>query len=94
MAWLGRDNKLKHYIPVDLPAPRLPHDMCFSENFAILNDFPMFWPQAALDAGFYVPVFDKNIPSRFAIIPRHGKPEEIKWFEAGVNLCTPLHERL
>lgn len=79
---VGPDNKLKHHIPVELPGPRLPHDMCFSPNYSILNDFPMFWPQAALDAGFYIPVFDKNMPSRFAVIPRYGKPEDIKWFEA------------
>ena len=26
-----------------LPGPRLPHDMAFTENYAILNDFPLFW---------------------------------------------------
>lgn len=79
---VGADNKLKHYIPVELPAPRLPHDMAFSKNYSILNDFPMFWPQAALDNGFYIPIFDKSMPSRFAIVPRYGNPEDIKWFEA------------
>jgi carotenoid cleavage dioxygenase len=31
---------LVHYVDVALPGPRLPHDMAFTENYAILNDFP------------------------------------------------------
>jgi carotenoid cleavage dioxygenase len=33
---------LVHYVDVSLPSPRLPHDMAFTENYAILNDFPLF----------------------------------------------------
>jgi carotenoid cleavage dioxygenase len=29
---VGPDNKLKHYIPIELPGPRLPHDIAFTEN--------------------------------------------------------------
>ena len=79
---VGADNKLKHYTPIDLPAPRLPHDMCFSENYSILNDFPMYWPQAAIEQGFYVPIFDQSMKSRFGIIPRMGSRNDVKWFEA------------
>lgn len=75
-------NRLKHYVPVELPAPRLPHDMAFSKNYSILNDFPLFWPQEAIDQGFYIPVYDDAMPARFAVMPRYGNPEDIKWFEA------------
>ena len=27
---VGADNRLKHYIPIPLPGPRLPHDMAFT----------------------------------------------------------------
>ena len=40
---VGADNELKHYIPVELPGARLPHDMAFSENYAIFNDCPMYY---------------------------------------------------
>jgi carotenoid cleavage dioxygenase-like enzyme len=36
-------NHLVHCVPVDLPGPRLPHDMAFTEHYAILNDMPLFW---------------------------------------------------
>ena len=45
--------QLAHYIDVPLPGPRLPHDMAFTENFAIVNDCPMFWDPDAMRAGHY-----------------------------------------
>lgn len=79
---VGPDNKLKHYIPVELPGPRLPHDMAFSENYSILNDLPVFWPPELLEKNIHASIFHPDIPSRFAILPRYGQPEDIKWFEA------------
>ncbi|NNU16649.1 apocarotenoid-15,15'-oxygenase [Parvularcula sp. ZS-1/3] len=79
---VGADNQLKHYIPVELPGGRLPHDMAFSENFSILNDFPLFWAPEALENGYYVPVYKPELKSRFAILPRYGQPADIRWFEA------------
>ncbi|GHF19374.1 apocarotenoid-15,15'-oxygenase [Kordiimonas sediminis] len=79
---VGADNKLKHYIPVELPGPRLPHDMAFSENYAILNDFPTFWIPEALEQGLHIPTYRPEMKSRFAVVPRMGQPEDIKWFEA------------
>ncbi len=40
---------LVHYVDVPLPGrPRLPHDMAFTENYVVLNDFPLFWePEAS-----------------------------------------------
>ena len=32
------DEKLVHYVDIPLSAPKLPHDMCFSENYSILSD--------------------------------------------------------
>ncbi len=79
---VGADGRMKHYIPVELPGPRLPHDMAFSKNYSVLNDFPMFWPQEMLDQGRFVPWFHKDMKSRFAVVPRYGNPEDIQWFEA------------
>jgi len=75
------DNKLIHYRPVPLPGPRLPHDMAFTENYAILNDFPLFWDPEALKLNAHVVRMHRDLPSRFAIVPRRGNGE-IRWFEA------------
>lgn len=79
---VDRHDRLVHYVPVPLPGPRLPHDMAYTENYAILNDFPLFWDEQLLKQGKHVVRFHRDMPSRFAIIPRRGQTEEIRWFEA------------
>jgi carotenoid cleavage dioxygenase-like enzyme len=78
---VNKDNKLVHYVPVPLPGPRLPHDMVFTANYSILNDFPLFWDESFLKQNIHLARMHK-LPSRFGIIPRYGKPEDVRWFEA------------
>ena len=79
---VDRHDKLVHYVPIPLPGPRLPHDMAFTEHYAILNDFPLYWDPELLKQGKHVVKFHPEQPSRFAIIPRRGQTHEIRWFEA------------
>jgi len=79
---VDRTNKLVTYIPVPLPGPRLPHDMAFSANYSILNDLPVFWDQELLKRNIHAVRLHEGIPSRFAIVPRHGSAQDIRWFEA------------
>ena len=74
--------RLAHYIPVELPGARLPHDMAFTERYAILNDLPLFWDPEALEQGAHAVRFFPDLPSRFAVLPRRGSPDTIRWFEA------------
>jgi carotenoid cleavage dioxygenase-like enzyme len=74
------DNDLVHYVDVPLPGPRLPHDMAFTENYVILNDFPLFWEPSYLERNAHVARFHRDMPSRFAVIGRRGC--DITWFEA------------
>ncbi|MBL8554342.1 MAG: carotenoid oxygenase family protein [Phenylobacterium sp.] len=86
---VGPDNRLKHYVPIPLPGPRLPHDMAFTRNWSILNDLPLFWQEDLLPRGIHAARFHPDMPSRFALIPRYGGPEDIRWFEA--RPCYVLH---
>ncbi|AGB25551.1 lignostilbene-alpha,beta-dioxygenase-like enzyme [Mycobacterium sp. JS623] len=74
------NNDLVHYVDVPLPGPRLPHDMAFTANYVILNDFPLFWDPEMLERNAHVARFHRDMPSRFAIMPRRGN--SIQWFEA------------
>ena len=78
---VDRHGKLVHYVPVPVGGPRLPHDMAFTEHYAILNDLPLHWDADALKSGFHATKMHDR-PSRFGIIPRRGQPGEIRWFEA------------
>ena len=79
---VDRSGKLAHYVPIPLPGPRLPHDMMFTENWSILCDFPLFWDEELLKRDVHVTRLHEGLPSRFALIPRYGQPEDIRWFEA------------
>ncbi len=77
---VGADDRLKSYRPVPVPGPRLPHDMAFTEHYAILNDLPMFWDAELLKRDIHAVRMHDGLPSRFALVPRAGG--EIRWFEA------------
>lgn len=77
---VGPDNRLTTLMPIPLPGPRLPHDMCFTEHYSILNDLPVFWDAELLKRNIHAVRLHEGLPSRFAIVPRHGG--EIRWFEA------------
>ena len=80
---VDRRNKLVHYVPVSLPGPRLPHDMVFTEHFAILCDFPLHWDEALLAQGKHKLTYYPDKPTRFAVVPRRGAPQTgIRWLEA------------
>jgi carotenoid cleavage dioxygenase-like enzyme len=79
---VDENDELVHYVDVPLPGPRLPHDMAFTENYVILNDFPLFWDPKLLQADIHLPGFHRDLPSRFAVVPRRGGTDEIRWFEA------------
>ena len=79
---VDRHGKTTHYVPIDLPGPRLPHDMAFTTNYSILNDLPVFWDQELLKRNIHASRFHRDLPSRFGIIPRYGRSNEIRWFEA------------
>ncbi|MEO8706558.1 MAG: carotenoid oxygenase family protein [Kofleriaceae bacterium] len=69
-----------HHADVDLPGPRLPHDIAFTEHYVVLNDLPLFWDPDGIGKGAYRPRWKPELGSRFAVIPRAGG--EPRWFEA------------
>ncbi|HEY0941966.1 MAG TPA: carotenoid oxygenase family protein [Steroidobacter sp.] len=79
---VDRQRRVVTYTPIPLPGPRLPHDLTFSEHYTILNDFPVFWDEELLKSRIHAVRMHPNLPSRFAIIPRHGSAADVRWFEA------------
>lgn len=79
---VDKHNRLTNYIPIPLAGPRLPHDMAFTEHYSILNDMPVFWDAELLKKNVHAVREHKGLPSRFAIVPRHGTTKDVRWFEA------------
>ncbi|BBZ78715.1 apocarotenoid-15,15'-oxygenase [Mycolicibacterium anyangense] len=78
---VDKDGNLMHLTDVELPGPRMPHDMAYTENYVILNDFPLFWDPELLQHGLHLPRFYRDMPSRFAVVPRRGDLSKVMWFE-------------
>ena len=79
---MDRHGALKTFMPVQLPGPRLPHDMAITPNYSVVHDLPLFYDMDAFNAGRHKLKFYHEMPSRFGVIPRHGTPDQIRWFEA------------
>ena len=78
---VGPDNQLKHFTEIELPGPRLPHDMGMTENYAILHDLPVVFTKQGMRQGMWTIQQPMDQPTRFGVLPRNGRGDEIKWFE-------------
>ena len=79
--WTGTvsaDGTLTHFQEIDLPGPRLPHDMGMTEHYVILHDLPVVFSEEAIrNRLWHIHVADQ--PTRFAVVPRKGGAP--RWFE-------------
>ena len=82
------DEKLVHYVDIPLSAPKLPHDMCFSENYSILSDLATQFDEKLLKQGKFKNRTSRK-PCRFAVIPRYGQSSDVRFFE--VKTTFVLH---
>ncbi|MFK7988030.1 MAG: carotenoid oxygenase family protein [Sandaracinaceae bacterium] len=79
---VAKEGELVHETAIELPAPRLPHDMAFTENHAVLMDLPVWYRPEALKARKWMVDFHPDQPARFGVLPRRGDGAAIRWFEA------------
>ena len=86
---VGPDGRLVSSTPVDLPGPRLPHDMWISRRHTILHDLPLIYDEAAYAHGRVKLRFEERWPTRFGVIPRHGEAGDLRWYE--FEPCYLLH---
>lgn len=86
---VNKEDKLVHYVPIELPGPRWPHDIGMTKNYSIIHDLPYFFDPELLKKGVRKGAFHPEIPARFGVIPRHGTTKDVKWFEA--ESCFILH---
>lgn len=77
---VSADNELKWFREVELPGPRLPHDMMITKNYMILMDLPVVFTEAGLRNGMWQIHQPKNQPARFGVVRRDGTGD-VKWFE-------------
>ncbi len=79
---IGPDRKSRHRVEISLPKLGLPHDMAITPHWTILHDFPLRPDPEALKVGRFKVRFNAAEPTRFALIPRYGRAEDVRWFTA------------
>lgn len=81
--------ELVHHTEIELPGPRLQHDMAITERYAIFLDMSMMWDPELLAQGRTRVGFFRDKPTRFGVLPRRAPGSEIRWFEA--SACYIYH---
>ena len=78
---VDKHNQLQHFTQIELPGPRLPHDMAITESYAILMDLPIVFTEHGLRKKVWAIHEDRKLPTRFGVLPRYADGNQIKWFE-------------
>jgi carotenoid cleavage dioxygenase len=86
---ISADGQVVKTTEIELPGPRLPHDMAITEHYAVLMDLPLVQDLQAAKQGRHKLHFDRSMPSRFGVMPRYGDGSQIRWFEA--SACYIYH---
>lgn len=81
------EGKIVKTMPIDIPSPISTHDFAITEKYTIFLDMPLALKPMRVMQGKIPLVFERNKPSRFGIIPRHGG--EMRWFS--VPSCMVYH---
>ncbi len=81
--------ELLRTVPIDLPMGVMMHDFAITENYTIFMDLPLTFSGERMRRGEPLMMFERDRPSRFGIVPRHGDNSSIRWFESPA--CYVFH---
>ncbi|MEH2015546.1 carotenoid oxygenase family protein [Nostoc sp.] len=86
---VSAEGELLRTVPIDLPIGVIMHDFAITENYTIFMDLPLTFSAERSQRGEPVMMFERDRPSRFGILPRHGDNSNIRWFESPA--CYVFH---
>jgi carotenoid cleavage dioxygenase len=78
---VSKEGELLWTRPIDVPRGIMMHDFAVTEHYTIFMDQPLTFSIERAMKGEPVLMFEKDLPARYGIMPRHGSNEDIKWFE-------------
>jgi carotenoid cleavage dioxygenase-like enzyme len=86
---VSADGELLRTVPIDLPTPVMMHDFAITEHYTIFMDLPLTFRPERMQQGQPLLMFERDLPSRFGIVPRDGDNSNIRWFET--SACFVPH---
>lgn len=72
--------ELMRTVPIELPMGVMMHDFAITQNYTIFMDLPLTFSVERMKRGEPMLMFERDRPSRFGIVPRHGDNSQIRWF--------------
>jgi carotenoid cleavage dioxygenase len=78
---VSKDGELQFTRPIDVPRGVMMHDFAITERYTIFMDLPLTFNIERAMKGGPVLAFERDLPARYGILPRHGGNDDIKWFE-------------
>jgi carotenoid cleavage dioxygenase len=86
---VSASGELLRTVPIDLPVGVMMHDFAITEHYTIFMDLPITFSMKRMQQGEPALMFERERPSRFGIVPRHGDNSSIRWFETPA--CYVFH---
>jgi carotenoid cleavage dioxygenase len=78
---ISPEGRVVHHEPVELPGPRLQHDLAITPSWSVLFDMSLSWDPEQLAKGRTHLRFFRDVPSRIGLAPRWGSGADVRWFE-------------
>jgi carotenoid cleavage dioxygenase len=77
---IGKDGKVAHEVWFNMPWPACVHDFAVSESHVVFPFFPLITDLEVLKKGGPFYQWHPEEQCHFAVLPRYGKAEDIRWF--------------
>ncbi len=84
-----KNGLISHQEKITMPFSPLMHDFAITENYTIFPLFPLTWDFQRVMRRENIFKWEPHLNSRFAIMPRYGKNEDVLWFE--IPACLAMH---
>jgi carotenoid cleavage dioxygenase len=78
---VSKEGELQFTRPIEIPRGIMMHDFAITEHYTIFMDQPLTFSVERAMKGGPVLAFERDLPARYGIMPRHGTNDDIKWFE-------------
>mgnify|MGYP001092091807 CR=1 FL=1 len=85
----SKEGLVTHETVIDLPGPRLLHDIAITKHYTLFMDFPMTWDREKLKLGKRRVRFHKDMAGRIGVLGRHAPGCEVRWFD--IPSCYSYH---
>ena len=84
---IGPDGKLKHEVWFNAPWAGMVHDFAISDKYVIFPFFPLLTDVDVLKKGGPFYTWHRDRPTVVAIVPRYGKPQDVRWFRGPTSFA-------